>query len=76
MIYRCVVGLSGKGLIYLKQVVDGLIFDFCVWRKSGWEGRIHLVNPIGSLMEISHITWFPKTKTKLVIVTNTAYSTQ
>lgn len=70
------VGPSRKRLRYLKQVLNGSIFDFCVWRNSGWEVRIHHVNPIGSVMEISHITCLPKTKTKLVIVTNTAYSTQ
>jgi hypothetical protein len=36
------------------QVVRRSIFGFWVWKKIGWEGRIHLVCPIGFPTEINH----------------------
>lgn len=48
------VGLTGKRLRHLKQIVTSLFSNLGVKRKPVWEGRIHLLCPKGFSMKISN----------------------
>jgi hypothetical protein len=49
------IGSTGKSLGPLKKGGQGSIH--APWKEFGWEGRIHLVGPIGFLTKINHAVY-------------------